>query len=88
MLVEASISGFFRTVLILIGVFVLLRFLGRLIQAKRNIEAERIDIEKQREYLKKKERIQRDFGKTKIVSKTNTTTKSNFEDVDYEPVEK
>ncbi len=40
-MVEASVTGLFRTILILIGVFTLLRFLGRILVAKRNLASEK-----------------------------------------------
>jgi len=53
-IVEASITGLFRTVLIILGAFVLLRFLGQLMMAKRNMEEERKINERQRAFEQKK----------------------------------
>jgi hypothetical protein len=49
MIVEASIVGIFKTVLLILGAFVLLRFLGQLMIAKRNMEEERMLNKKQRD---------------------------------------
>ena len=85
MVIEASVPGFFRTILIIIGAIVLLRFLGQLMNAKRNLEDEKKMKEEQANYEKEKKRSKIDFGKTSILN-TNTkkTTSSSIEDVDYE----
>ena len=41
MIVEASLPGLLRTLFIIVGVFLLLRFLGQFMIAKRNMEEER-----------------------------------------------
>lgn len=74
-----SISGLFKTVLILIGVFVALKFIGQLMIAKRNI-AEQNSIREQNVRLKKeREYVEKNKGKISISRKSN----SNSEDVDY-----
>lgn len=82
MIVEASITGLFRTLLILIGVFVLLRFLGQLMNAKRNMDEERKLAMKDRKFQKEKERKKVQLGKTSIIKKAPQSA----EDVDYEEV--
>lgn len=85
---EASIPGLFRTILIIIGVIVLLRFLGRLMMAKRNMEEERRLNAQQRKSEKDRAEKLRDFGKTSILnSKGSSPDKSghsDIQDVDYE----
>lgn len=77
-----SISGLFKTILILIGVFVALRFLGQMMIAKRNI-AEQNDLRERESRLKKeKEFVEQNKGKISI-SKNKA---SKAEDVDYEEV--
>jgi hypothetical protein len=83
--VEASITGLFRTVLIIIGVFVLLRFLGQLLIAKRNMEEERRINEQRRKTEKEKSDKLKEMGKIKILSDQKTKTRTgDTEDVDYE----
>lgn len=84
MIVEASIVGVFRTVLILIGLYVVLRFLGRLANAKRN-QVEINSIEEQKKQFKaEKDSVSKNLGKTKVL---NQKSKSNdIEDVDFEEV--
>jgi hypothetical protein len=88
--VTASISGIFRTVLIIIGAIVLLRFLGQLMIAKRNMEAERILNKNQREGEAERQRKMKSFGKTTILGKPNTQKESkshpDIMDVDYEEI--
>lgn len=72
-------------ILIIIGVIVVLRFMGQLMIAKRNIEdqnrskAERDQLEKQRRHVEKNK------GKTNLVGKSAKSSEP-FEDVDYEEV--
>jgi hypothetical protein len=91
MLKEASITGLFRTLLIIVGVIALLRFLGRLMIAKRNMDAERVMSAEQRSAEKTKRESQHKFGKTSIikdVSKSKTPTNyGDVEDVDFEEME-
>jgi hypothetical protein len=85
MLQEASITGVFRTILIIIGALVVLRFLGQLMQAKRNMEAERELNRKLRQQEEDKLRTQKNFGRTQIIdtkSKLGTVEDVDFEEVD------
>ncbi len=89
MIVEASISGLFRTVLIILGAFVLLRFLGQLMMAKRNMEEERKINERQRAFDKERSQKLRNFGKVNILArnKRKTGISDQAEDVDYEEID-
>ena len=85
MLQEASITGVFRTILIIIGALVVLRFLGQLMQAKRNMEAERELNRKLRQQEEDKLRTQKNFGRTQIIdtkSKLGTVEDVDFEELD------
>lgn len=88
MAVEASVTGLVRTILIIVGVIVLLRFLGQLLQAKRNMEEERKLNEKQRKLAEERSRKLKNFGKTHVVGKSAQSYKadSNTEDVDFEEI--
>ena len=57
MIVEASVTGIFRTILIIVGTLALLRFLGRIMIAKRNLEEERSILKAQRKQEKELEKI-------------------------------
>lgn len=70
----------------LIGAFVLLRFLGQLMQAKRNMEEERRLLKKQREAERERSWKLKHFGKTHIVDKTKSKRTSSTEDVDFEEI--
>ena len=78
-MVLLSVTGLFRTLLIIIGVFVLLRFLGQMMQAKRNVDSERRDLRARKEADRQKSEAQRNFGKTTI----SKIGKSKFRDEDY-----
>ena len=91
MIVEASVSGFFRTILIILGAIVLLRFIGQLMIAKRNLEEERRMKEEQAKFDKELKKTKENFGRTsvlkeKIPSSKLTSTSSAIEDVDFEEV--
>jgi hypothetical protein len=88
MIAEASIVGIFKTVLLILGAFVLLRFLGQLMIAKRNMEEERQLNKKQRDVESERNQKLKNFGKTSILSaKKKSPTKKEYDfiqDVDYE----
>ena len=88
MIIEASIVGIFKTVLLILGAFVLLRFLGQLMIAKRNMEEERMLNKKQRDVESERNQKLKNFGKTSILStkkKSPSKKEDDFiQDVDYE----
>lgn len=85
MVVEASVVGVFRTLLILVGLFIVLRFFGRLATAKRNQDAVNALEEEKRKIKAEKERINKNLGKTKIDN--GTSQSSIVEDVDFEELD-
>ena len=85
MVVEASVTGLFRTLLIIVGAIVLLRFLGQLMNAKRNMEEERQMNESQRKFNEEKARKKKNLGKTNIVNRGSNS--GEIEDVDFEEVD-
>ena len=90
MIIEASIVGIFKTVLLILGAFVLLRFLGQLMIAKRNMEEERMLNKKHRDVEAERNQKLKNFGKTSILNakkKSPTKKEGDFiQDVDYEEV--
>jgi type IV secretory pathway VirB3-like protein len=82
-LIQASISGLFKTILMVIGGLVLLRFIGQLMHAKRNIAEEQELNRKQKAFEKERNEKLRNFGKTTISKNKNV---SNVEDVSYQEV--
>lgn len=92
MVVTASLTGFLRTILIVVGAFTLVRFLGQLMVAKRNLETERKLNERERKLAKERQDKLTNFGKTTILGRGKSrSTKSsavsgNAEDVDFEEV--
>ncbi|MFM7661963.1 MAG: hypothetical protein ACKO6A_04800 [Bacteroidota bacterium] len=63
----------------MIGVLVVVRIIGRILIAKRNLDKERELMSQERDLLRKKEFIQRNEGKTSIVGKQ----KISAEDTDF-----
>jgi hypothetical protein len=91
MIVEASVTGIFRTILIIVGTLALLRFLGRIMIAKRNLEEERSILKAQRKQEKELEKIKKRFGKTDIVNDNSNSNHlkinpDKVEDVDFEEI--
>ena len=90
MVVEASIPNVFRTLLIIIGAIVLLRFIGQWMNAKRNMEEERRLNKQQREFQKERNQKLKNFGKVNVFSRNPKKTNhlnGNVEDVDFEEVD-
>lgn len=84
-MVEASFTGLIRTVLIIIGVFVVVRFLGQMMNAKRNM-AEQESMKDREENLRKaREQTARNLGKTTII-KDGKRNSGDVEDVDFEEI--
>ncbi len=85
MVAEASIVGAFKMIAMVVGVFVLVRFLGQMMNAKRNMadqETDKVD----RENLKNaREQTKKNLGKTKILSKKDRS--NDVEDIDFEEVD-
>jgi hypothetical protein len=83
MIVEASLSGLFKTILMILGGLVLLRFLGRVMIAKRNLDEERADLAREKAFVKERNEKMKNFGKVSI---SKTSPKGNVQDVDYEEI--
>lgn len=80
-----SITGLFKTLLIIIGAFVLLRFIGQLMIAKNNISEQEEMKRKDKAFQKEKERVHKKLGKTEVLK--GNQSKGSIEDVDYEEVD-
>ncbi len=90
MVVEAGITNVFRTILIIIGAIVLLRFIGQWMNAKRNMDVERRMSKQQREFQDERKQKLKNFGKVNVFSpnpKKTNKPKGNVEDVDFEEVD-
>lgn len=82
---EASVTGVVKTVFILIGVFVVLRFLGRVMLAKNALEEERKQLKKEKEFHRERKEKLRNFGKVSVM---DSNPKGVIQDVDFEEVKK
>lgn len=84
-MVEASFTGLIRTVLIIIGVFVVVRSIGQMMNAKRNM-AEQEHMKDQAEKLKSaRKKTAQDLGKTTVI-KNGKSASGDIEDVDFEEI--
>ena len=80
---EASMSGLFRTILLIIGAIVALRFIGQLMIARRNLAEQNDLAEKERKFQRERQEKLRNFGKVTI---SKTEQSSNTQDVDFEEI--
>ena len=91
MIVEASVTGIFRTILIIVGTLALLRFIGRLMFAKRNIEEEKSALRSQKKQEKELEKLRKQFGKTDVINENFNSgnpkiNPNKVEEVDFEEI--
>ncbi len=71
-MLQASIPGLIKTILIIIGAIVAIRFLGQMMNAKRNIEEEKELLRKSEKSKKDEAQARKDFGKVEIIKNTST----------------
>jgi hypothetical protein len=83
MVVTASISGVLKTILMLLGAMVVLKYLGQLMIAKRNIAEQSKFREEQDKIQKQKAHFERNKGKISIL---RNVTPGNVKDVDFEEI--
>lgn len=77
--------------LMIAGGFVLLRFIGQLMHAKRNMEAERAMHSNARKIQNEREETRKKFGKTNVIANKSNAKSENFrssnaEDVEFEEI--
>ena len=90
-MVEASVLGALKMLLMIAGGFVLLRFIGQLMHAKRNMDAERAMNFNARKIQEEREEKIKKFGKTNVITKPSNVKSDGFgsnnaEDVDFEEI--
>ena len=83
---EASVTGAFKMILMIVGALVVLRFIGQLMIVKKNMEEERELNRQQRKMEAEARKTQKHFGKTRILGK-NTGGSDSVEDVNFEEVD-
>ncbi len=73
----------------MIGVFVVLRFIGQLMISKRNIEEERKLNRQQKEADRQRNEKLKNFGRVNILERTKQSSSSNYdaEEVDFEEID-
>lgn len=79
-----SITGLFRTLLIIAGAFLLLRLIGRVLIAKRNMEEHQRVQRAQKKAANIREESRRNFGKVTISKIGKSKSDDNF--TDYEEI--
>ncbi len=83
MVVVASVTGVVKIILILLGTMVVLKYLGQLMIAKRNMAEQNRFREEQNNIQKQKQHFERNKGKISILRNVNPR---DVKDVDYEEV--
>ena len=85
MIQEASVTGLIRTILIIVGVLVVLRLIGRIMMAKREMENENRQRRAEKAFEKERQQKIQNFGK--VNSSDRPANSSNEDYVDYEEVD-
>lgn len=80
-----SITGLFRTVLIVLGVLFLLQIVGKMMQARRNVAAQDSMKREEEAARKMKAEAHKNFGKTTISKDKSSNMDGEF--TDYEEIE-
>jgi hypothetical protein len=83
-MLEASVTGLLRTVFVIIGVFTLLRFIGRLLIAKREQDKMKSLELKGKEIKQAQEQARKNKGNISIHTNTSDFSNGNTVDVDFE----
>lgn len=78
-----AITTVFRTILIIIGVFVVLKLVGQMMVAKRNLEEERDMLKAERKNREEAEEAKKNHGKISI-SSVDKKKLDNAQYTDYE----
>lgn len=85
-MLESSFTGLFKTLLLIIGALVALRFIGRLMIAKRHIAEERELLKQERAFQKERSEKLKNLGKVSVVPSKKDAFGDKAEDVDFEEV--
>lgn len=76
----------FKTILIVIGAFVLLRFLGQLMRAKRAAHEQEQQKKRDSAVQKRKEFIKKNEGKVFVIPKDAAIDESDVEDTNHKEI--
>ncbi len=82
-MLTASFTGLVRIILLIIGSMVALRFIGRLMIAKRNLDEERELLNREQNFQKERSEKLKHFGKTSI---SKSDPKGAVQDVEFEEI--
>jgi len=80
-----SLTGVLRTILIIVGVIVIARFIGNLMIAKRNVDEQRRMKEDQVRQDKMVEEAKKNYGKTSLTNFKDDPKSGEF--VDFEEID-
>ena len=80
-MIEASLVGLIKTVLIILGFFVILKFFGRLFILKRNLAEEQRFVKEKKSHEANKKHVNKNLGKTTILKPSQN---KDAQDVEHE----
>lgn len=83
---EASVTGLLRMLLIIIGVFVVLRIVGQWVNNKNNNEESERHSDSKKRFEQEKKRKKQSLGKTNVL-RQDPSKDNDFEDVDFEEID-
>ena len=77
-----SVTGTIRMILIIIAVFVIVRFIGKLLMAKKSIDEDKRYNQNNDAYKNAKERSEKEKGKVNVVDRYRDAEDADYEEVD------
>jgi len=84
-MLEGSLVGAVKTILLIIGVFVVLKFIGQLMNAKRNLDEDQKFKENKKAFDELKKKSEQNQGKIQLTDKKKTAKDYNNY-TDYEEI--
>lgn len=85
-MLEGSLVGAVKTILLIIGIFIVLKFIGQLMGAKRNLDEEKKFKADKNAFDELKKSSEKNKGKIKLTDKKNTakdyTNYTDYEEID------
>ena len=75
-----------KNIIFILGVILLMRFIGKMMSARRNMDSQQRHQQTKNDLNFEKEKAKRNFGKT-TVEKLNTNSKDNSDYTDFEEVD-
>lgn len=75
-----------RNILVIIGIFFVLKYIGQIMKAKNAAKQKEQDEKAKQKLQRQKEFVQKNAGKTFVIPKSTESHLNDIEDVEYEDV--